>query len=200
MTLRKRLVFAEKGENFLEFKREQLIFQIKKLFKDYLVYRKEFIKVYSEALRKLYQTYKEMGKRSLTLISKLSNIQFTPTINVQYVKKIGIVVPEITYELKQEEKLPAYTFENTSHYIDDLNRMLKDLFLNIFSFSEREDLMLKHALNFKKINRRINGLKNVIIPRLKLNVKHIKDLLEEIQRENYVRLKKIKDIIIEHKY
>jgi len=199
MTLRKRLVFAEKGENFLEFKREQLIFQIKKLYKDYLVYRKEFIKVYSEALIKLYQTYKEMGKRNLTLISKLSNIQFTPTINIQYVKKIGIVVPEITYELKQEEKLPAYTFENTSHYIDDLNRMLKDLFQNIFRFSEREDLMLKHALNFRKINRRINGLKNVIIPRLKLNVKQIKAILEEIERENFVRLKKIKDIIIEHK-
>jgi len=199
MTLRKRLVFAEKGENFLEFKREQLIFQIKKLYKDYLVYRKEFIKVYSEALIKLYQTYKEMGKRNLTLISKLSNIQFTPTINIQYVKKIGIVVPEITYELKQEEKLPAYTFENTSHYIDDLNRMLKDLFQNIFRFSEREDLMLKHALNFRKINRRINGLKNVIIPRLKLNVKKIKAILEEIERENFVRLKKIKDIIIEHK-
>jgi len=199
MTLRKRLVFAEKGENFLEFKREQLIFQIKKLYKDYLVYRKEFIKVYSEALIKLYQTYKEMGKRNLTLISKLSNIQFTPTINVQYVKKIGIVVPEITYELKQEEKLPAYSFENTSHYIDDLNRMLKDLFRNIFRFSEREDLMLKHALNFRKINRRINGLKNVIIPKLKLNVKQIKALLEEIERENFVRLKKIKDFIIEHK-
>lgn len=199
MTLRKRLVFAEKGENFLEFKREQLIFQIKKLYKDYLVYRKEFIKVYSEALIKLYQTYKEMGKRNLTLISKLSNIQFTPTINIQYVKKIGIVVPEITYELKQEEKLPAYTFENTSHYIDDLSRMLKDLFQNIFRFSEREDLMLKHALNFRKINRRINGLKNVIIPRLKLNVKQIKAILEEIERENFVRLKKIKDIIIEHK-
>ena len=199
MTLRKRLVFAEKGENFLEFKREQLIFQIKKLYKDYLVYRKEFIKVYSEALIKLYQTYKEMGKRNLTLISKLSNIQFTPTIDIQYVKKIGIVVPEITYELKQEEKLPAYSFENTSHYIDDLNRMLKDLFRNIFRFSEREDLMLKHALNFRKINRRINGLKNVIIPKLKLNVKQIKALLEEIERENFVRLKKIKDFIIEHK-
>jgi V/A-type H+-transporting ATPase subunit D len=199
MTLRKRLVFAEKGENFLEFKREQLIFQIKKLYKDYLAYRKKFIKVYSEALKKLYKTYKEMGKRNLTLISKLSNLQFTPTINVQYVKKIGIVVPEITYELKQEEKLPAYTFENTSHYIDDLNRMLKDLFLNIFRFSEREDLMLKHAINFKKINRRINGLKNVIIPRLKQNVKHIKAFLEENERENYIRLKKIKDIIIAHK-
>ncbi|HEC40856.1 MAG TPA: hypothetical protein ENI29_21610, partial [bacterium] len=114
MTLRKRLVFAEKGENFLEFKREQLIGQIKKLYKDYLGYRKEFIAIYSKTLRKLYQTYKEMGKRNLTLISKLSKIQFTPTISIQYVKKIGIVVPEITYELKQEEKLPAYTFENTS--------------------------------------------------------------------------------------
>ena len=59
-----------------------------------------------------------------------------------------------------------------------------------------EDLMLKHALNFKKINRRINGLKNVIIPRLKLNVKRVRAVLEETERESFVRLKKIKDIII----
>jgi len=77
-----------------------------------------------------------------------------------------------------------------------LNRNLKDFFQNIFRFSEREDLMLKHALNFKKINRRINGLKNVIIPRLRSNIKQIKAILEEVDRESFVRLKKIKDLII----
>jgi len=56
--------------------------------------------------------------------------------------------------------------------------------------------LLKVALSFKKINRRINGLKNVIITRLGSNIKQIKEILEEIERENYVRLKKTKDLII----
>ena len=42
-----------------------------------------------------------------------------------------------------------------------------------------------------------SGLKNLIIPRLKFNIKKIRGILEEIERENYVRLKKTKDIIIQ---
>ncbi|MFX0138413.1 MAG: V-type ATP synthase subunit D, partial [Candidatus Hodarchaeota archaeon] len=57
-------------------------------------------------------------------------------------------------------------------------------------------LILKVAINFKKINRRINGLKNVIIPNLESTIKQIKEILEEIERENYIRLKKTKDFII----
>ncbi|MFX0021541.1 MAG: V-type ATP synthase subunit D [Candidatus Hermodarchaeota archaeon] len=196
INLQKRLSFAVKGQNFLEFRREQLIFQIKKLWKDYNIQRKELVTLFKETLNLLIHTYEEMGKNGLYLISKLSRIQYKPTIQIQTVKKMGIVVSQVYYELFQEEKLPAYTFENTSHYLDDLFLKLKDFFYKIIEFSEIEDLLLKVAINFKKINRRINGLKNIIIPKLKYNIKQIKEILEEIERENYVRLKKTKDLII----
>jgi len=185
-----------KGENFLEFRREQLIFQLRKLWNEYKAQRKEFLALFKETLKLLHFTYEEMGKNELLLISKLSRIQYKPTIEIQYIKKAGITFPQIKYELVQEEKLPAYTFENTSHYLDDLIYILKKNFRELILFSEIEDLMLKHAISFKKINRRINGLKNMIIPRLKNSIKQIKDILEEIERENYIRLKKTKDIII----
>jgi len=194
--LQKRLLFAGKGQNFLEFRREQLIFQIKKLWKDYNTHRKELLKLFKESLNFLTQTYEEMGKNGVNLISKLSRIQYKPRINIQTVKKMGIVVSQVDYELFQEEKLPAYTFENTSHYLDDLLIKLKEFFNKIKEFSEIEDLILKVTINFKKINRRINGLKNVIIPKLESTIKQIKEILEEIERENYVRLKKTKDLII----
>jgi V/A-type H+-transporting ATPase subunit D len=142
------------------------------------------------------RTYEEMGKNEVNLISKLSKIQYKPRININTKKKMGIVITQIDYELFQEEKLPAYTFENTSHYLDDLLLNLKDFFRKFIKFSEFEDLLLKLALSFKKINRRINGLKNIITPRLETQIKQIKDILEEIERENYVRLKKTKDLII----
>lgn len=196
INLQKRLLFAVKGQNFLEFRREQLILQIKKLWKDYNTHRKELLKLFKESLNFLTQTYEEMGKNGVNLISKLSTIQYKPRINIQTVKKMGIVVSQVDYELFQEEKLPAYTFENTSHYLDDLLIKLKEFFNKIKEFSEIEDLILKVAINFKKINRRINGLKNVIIPKLESTIKQVKEILEEIERENYVRLKKTKDLII----
>ncbi|MFX1305521.1 MAG: V-type ATP synthase subunit D [Promethearchaeota archaeon] len=196
ISLQKRLAFAVKGESFLEFRREQLIFQLRKLWKDFISKRKEFLSLFKETMKILHLTYEEMGKNELVLVSKLSRIQFKPKIEIFHLKKAGILFPQIKYELIQEEKLPAYTFENTSHYLDDLIYTLKDFFNSLIQFSEIEDLLLKHAINFKKINRRINGLKNLIIPKLKLNIKKIKEILEEIERENYIRLKKTKDIII----
>ncbi len=185
-----------KGESFLEFRREQLIFQLRKLWKEFITQRKEFIALFKEALKLLHFTFAEMGKNELLLISKLSRIQYKPRVEILHTKRVGITFPQIKYELVQEEKLPAYTFENTSHYLDDLINILKNAFRELIQFSEIEDLMLKHAINFKKINRRINGLKNMIIPKLKDSIKQIKDILEEIERENYIRLKKTKDLII----
>jgi len=194
--LRKRLDFALKGESFLELRREQLMILLREIWKDYNELREEFLTLFKESMKLLNLTYEEMGKNELYLISNLSRIQYRPKIEILYKKKVGITKPQISYELIQEEKLPAYTFENTSPYLDDLIITLKKFFHLIIEFSEIEDLLLKQAINFKKINRRINGLKNMVIPQLKSNIKLIKDILEEIDRENYIRLKKTKDLII----
>jgi len=195
MRLQKRLTFAVKGENFLKFKLEQIIFEIKKNWDNYLKQREIFLKLYKDTMLKLNQTYKEMGKREFNLISKLSKIQYNPTIAVNYIKKIGSLVPIIDYELIREELLPAYSFENTSHYLDDLIILLIKFFQSLIIVAQSEDLLLKLSLTYKKINRRINGLKNVIIPELQIDIKKIKAVLEEIDRENYVRLKNTKNLI-----
>ncbi|MFX1288526.1 MAG: V-type ATP synthase subunit D [Promethearchaeota archaeon] len=195
MSLNKRLIFAEKGENFLKFKLEQIIIEVKENWKNYVSNREKFIELYLDTMIKLNNTYKDMGKRNYKLISKLSNIQFKPKINVRYVKKIGTLVPIIDYELIREELLPAYSFENTSYYLDYLIIVLIEFFEKLINLAMYEDIMLNLAKNYKKINRRILGLKNVIIPQLTHDVKKIKDILEENERENYVRLKNTKDLI-----
>jgi V/A-type H+-transporting ATPase subunit D len=196
--LQKRLTFAVKGESFLEFRREQLTFQIKRLWEEFSEARAAFLTLFKQSLIKLNQTYKEMGKNGVHLISSLSRVQYNPKINIQYQKKAGIIFPQIKYNLYQEETLPAYTFEDTSHFLDDLVTIIKDFFDALIKFSEIEDLTLKYAITFKKVNRRINGLKNLIIPRLGVNIKQIREILEENERENYVRLKKTKDLILKN--
>lgn len=195
MSLNKRLAFAVKGENFLKFKLEQIMIEVKENWKDYIANREIFIELYKETMIKLNHTYKEMGKRNFKLISKLSKLQYKPKIEVKYIKKIGTLIPIIDYELIREELLPAYSFENTSYYLDDLIIVLIEFFEKLIILAKYEDIMLNLAKNYKKINRRILGLKNVIIPELTHDVKKVKDILEENERENYVRLKNTKDLI-----
>ncbi|MBY9021959.1 MAG: V-type ATP synthase subunit D, partial [Candidatus Lokiarchaeota archaeon] len=58
-----------------------------------------------------------------------------------------------------------------------------------------EDLMIKFGLDLKKLNRRINALERKIIPGIEVDIKKIKDVLEENERESFSRLKKIKELI-----
>lgn len=195
MKLQKKLNFALKGENFLEYKREQLIQQIRKLWLDYTRSRNKFLAIFRKSMIKLNQTYKEMGKRDFILISGISKIQMKPVINIKYVKELGIFNPKIDYSLMHKQQLPAYSFEYTSHFLDDLIILLKEFFERLIVLAEKEDYLLKNAMNYKKINRRLNGLKNIIIPKLEFDIKDIKGKLEEIDRESFVRLKKTKDLI-----
>ncbi|MHA1194513.1 MAG: V-type ATP synthase subunit D [Promethearchaeota archaeon] len=193
--LQKRLEFAQKGEFFLEYKLEQLLFQIEKYKNVYQKYRNECLNLYKQTLRKLFESYEEMGKRAINLISNVSKIQYRPEVNIKYRKVVGILLVNIEYDLKEKVKLPAYSFQDTSRSFDELIILLRKFFQLMIQLAETEDTMLKLSLNYKKINRRVNGLKNIIIPQLSLEVKIIKDILEEIERENFVRLKKTKDLI-----
>lgn len=195
ISLKKKLILAKKGEKFLEFKREQLINQIKSSWIDYKEKLNKFIEWYKEALIFMNEAYKEMGKRDVVLISNLSKIQFNPTINILNIKNIGITTHQLEYDLNRIGKLPAYSFENTSHFIDELMPLLEDFFKFLINFAEFEDFFFLLALNFKKVNRRINGLKNRIIPLLSTDIKKIREILEELDRENFVRLKKTKELI-----
>ena len=195
MELQKKLNFAERGKNFLEFKREQLIIQIQKYWKEYQLQQKEFFSLFRKAMLQLNATYKEMGKKNFNIISSISKIRLKPMIDLKYKKKAGIIIPSIDYQLLQERQLPGYSFETTSHYLDKLITILKEFFGKLIRSAEIEDLMLKFAFNFKKIDRRINALKNIIIPNLQSEIKTIRDILEEMEREEYVRLKLTKKII-----
>lgn len=195
ISLEKKLGLAEKGATFLEFKREQLISQIKLKNQDYQNKLKEFLKIIKKSLIYMNEAYKEMGKRDVVLISNLSKIQYKPTINVKFSKDIGISYQKIDYDLNRIGRLPAYSFENTSHFIDDLMPVLEKFFELMINFAEFEDLFFSLTFNLKKLNRRITGLKNQVIPSLSEDVKKIKGILEEMDRENFVRLKKTKDLI-----
>ena len=137
-----------------------------------------------------------MGKRDVVLISNLSKIQYKPTINIKFAKDIGISFQKIDYDLNRIGRLPAYSFENTSRFIDELMPLLERFFQLMINFAEFEDLFLSLTFNLKKLNRRITGLKNQIIPNLSEDIRKIKGVLEEMDRENFVRLKKTKDLIV----
>jgi predicted extracellular nuclease len=65
-------------------------------------------------------------------------------------------------------------------------------FPDIIGLAEVENTIYRLAVAVKKIQRRANALKNVLIPRLEANIRFIENSLEEKEREDFSRLKLIK--------
>jgi V/A-type H+-transporting ATPase subunit D len=59
--------------------------------------------------------------------------------------------------------------------------------------AEIENSIYKIAIAIKKTQSRANALNNVIIPRFSENVKYITDALEEKEREEFSRMKVLKN-------
>jgi V/A-type H+-transporting ATPase subunit D len=195
LDLEDRLDFVDKGKDFLDYKRTQLIQEIRNIWENYKNQRKRFFNQLQKAMWNLNETYKEQGKRSVSLISLLGKIQYKPRVELKYSKKMGVAVPRLDLEFDKEEKLPPYAFNNTSKHLDTLMGILKDLFEKMILLAETEDVLIKYAFNFQKVSRRIQGLKNVIKPRIQSDIKKIERILEETEREDFTRLKKTKDMI-----
>jgi len=195
LKLNKRLLFVEKGKEFLDYKRTELIQEIREIWELYKKQRKNYYNLFKKVMLKLNQTYMDQGKNSVILIGQIGKIQYSPHINLKIIKKKGILVPNIEFELEQLKKLPPYSLASTSKYLDDLMILLKKFFGELMYLAEYEDLMIRYAFNFQKINRRIQGLKNIIKPQIEADIKNIEKILEEMDRENFISLKKTKDLI-----
>jgi len=65
----------------------------------------------------------------------------------------------------------------------------------LISNAEKENAIYRLAEELKKTQRQVNALKYVIIPNYEKMIYNIANALEEREREDFVRLKKIKAIL-----
>lgn len=63
----------------------------------------------------------------------------------------------------------------------------------IYELAEIENAVYKIAMEIKKTGKRANALDKIQIPLYEEAVKYIQDVLEEKEREDFFRLKKVKD-------
>ena len=96
----------------------------------------------------------------------------------------------VKYE--KEDIEPSYGFFRTNATFDVSVAKFNEVKYLIYELAEVETSIYKLAMEIKKTQKRANALDKIQIPKYQDLVKYITDTLEEKEREDFFRLKKVK--------
>lgn len=185
-----RLNFSEKGYDLLDKKRTILIQEIMQLVKEAEIIEKEIRHLFQEAYEALQEITISMGLNHLEEFA----LSVTPEIpfDIRARSVMGVDIPEVIYEESTERLLP-YGFYENNPALDIAIKKFTDVKYLSYQLAQIETTAYKLSLEIKKTQKSANALDKIQIPRLKEEIKYIQDTIEEKEREEFFRLKKIKD-------
>jgi len=194
LRLRDRLILAERGHKLLKEKLEGLMRNFLDVANQFIKKRSDFDKEFSNLIKRYYIFTSAYSQEELK--SLFSGSSFTINLSSKEISIMNVHYP--VFSLKAEGQAFSYPYLFTETPLDrvfiDFRRLL-DKMVELASIQQELFLI---SLEISKVRRRVNALEYVMIPNLIETVKYITDKLEELERENIVRLLKVKDVISEH--
>ena len=192
LEIRKRLELAEKGHELLEEKRDALVEKFFAVIKQ----REEISKKVEEALKKAFNDLIEaqmvIGENRVEKLSKIMPV--FGEIDIETENIMGVKIPRIIKKIKNENEL-NYSFSDSCAKFDDAVKSFKKALPLLIDLAEAEAAIKCLSKEIEKTKRRVNVLENNIIPSLKATKKYIEMQLEEREREDFFRRKRIKAIM-----
>ena len=194
MNLKSKISMAKSGYSLLKKKRDGLIMEFFKMLDNSKDLREDMQKQFLKAKQNLNLARVYNDDLELKFLTTLSNKK--DLINFQTKNIMGLTLPQIKMEFKKNDIVNKTTSYFTNDSIINVVKDYDNLIVKIIILAEIETTLLKLLAEIEKTKRRVNGLENTIIPNLEDNVKYVKLNLEEFERENIIRLKKIKNKLL----
>lgn len=182
------LALAKTGYELMDKKRNILIREMMLLVDKATSIQSKIDKVFSEA----YASLIEANLSSGVIQSIAEAVPVENGVRIRTKSVMGVEVPLVTLEEKREETVP-YGLMETDAALDNAYSKFERVKELCVTLSEIENSVYRLAIAIKKTQRRANSLKNIVIPRQEATVKFIVNTLEEKEREEFSRMKIIKN-------
>ena len=191
MKLKKKIKLAESGYNLLKKKRDGLILDFFEILKEAKTLRQDMVEEYKTAMKKM--AIARIMEGDLKIKSLAMSIAKEPEVQVSTKNIMGVVVPKIEGEIVAKNlKERGYGVLESSAAIDEAANAYEEVIKKVIKAAEVETTMKKLLEEIKKTKRRVNALEFSVIPTMNSQEKFIKLRLEEMERENIFRMKRIK--------
>jgi V/A-type H+-transporting ATPase subunit D len=190
LKIKRSLQVSTMVHKILDDKREVLLKKIDEMIEEANKTRGDIWSPLSDIYSAVYDSYMSLGTSTLESIS-----DSTPGImevNVDVRRIVDVKIPTLKIKTKEAGQELSYGFSETNVYVDKASKLIKNMLPQICKAAEYENAIFSLAKELEKTQKLINALEFVIIPQYQNAISFIKGTLEEREREEFVRLKKVK--------
>ncbi len=191
INVKRRIKLSERGYNILKMKRDGLILEFFKVLQQAKDSRGAMLERYEHAMEMI--ALAETVEGAIGVKAAAFSAAESPAISLKSKNIMGVVVPEIQASSVRKGVLDrGYGMLGTSAVIDETADAFEDLLEAIIEAAEIETTMKRLLDEIESTKRRVNALEFKVIPELSEARDFIKMRLDEMEREELFRLKKIK--------
>lgn len=191
LDIKKKIKLSLSGHKLLKMKRDGLIIEFFNILNKAKDVRSRLVQDFRKAEEKIAVARAVDG--AITVKSAAFALKDKPEIKLRSKNVMGLVVPVIEWDkIKKTCNMRGYGIIGTSSRVDEAAEAYEELVERIILAAEIETTMRKLLDEIEKTKRRVNALEFKVIPELEEAAAFIQLRLEEMERENTFRLKKIK--------
>ena len=196
LALRKRKQIAERGGDLLREKLDALMIEFFQFVREISALRTRSQQLLSDAYLRFSESQVSLGFKKLEESSLGVDDRFlldTKSRNV-----IGVAIPFVQINVEAIDGVP-YNMLETSAKLDEATAKMVDAVKAVAELSSSQAAIIKLAEAIASTKRRVNCLEFIIIPRMLNTIRYIEMHLQEREREDFFRLKRIKGRLEEEK-
>ncbi len=191
LRLRKRVILAQRGHRLLKEKRDALISEFMGVVKEVRRARRRVESHLAAAYKDLIMAQIVLGVSAVEEISAVTGQDAAVQLRTRSI--MGVSVPRLSLGRVVRKVIErGYGFGDTSTALDDAALQFEESLALITELAEIEETVRRIGLEVEKTKRRVNALEYIVIPKLRATVKYIQMRLDEMARDSFLRLKRVK--------
>jgi V/A-type H+-transporting ATPase subunit D len=185
------IALAEQGRELLEQKRTALLREFMRVADRALAEREGLQQAAAEARRALARAEAVAGSEAVRSAALATRRELP--LAVQAASVMGVSVPVIECKRVARPALGrGYALVGTSVTVDEAAAAFETEVDHVIHLAESELCLNRLASEIQRTSRRVNALEHVLIPRLKGERDYIQTALNERERADHFRLKRVK--------
>ena len=191
LDLKKRIKLTQSGYKIMKMKRDGLIIEFFEVLEKARKMREGVSADYESAMEKI--TIARAVEGEIAVKSAAYALKADPQVKLSSKSIMGMMVPKVEADVIHVDILnKGYGVISTSPYIEEASVAFEKLLDTIIRAAEIETTMKRLLDEIEKTKRRVNAMEFKLIPELEEAMKFVKFRLEEMDRENTIRLKFLK--------